>query len=92
MLVAILFLLLIITGIIFFIPPFHWAIILALITLISLTVHLSLIKLTTNSKKYSLIGSLLIFVVLSLLALNLFDPVNVVLTISLFVAILIFLK
>ncbi|MBI5127688.1 hypothetical protein HZA76_04510 [Candidatus Roizmanbacteria bacterium] len=91
MLVAILFLLLVIVGIIFFVPPIHWVIVLSLISLTALTVFL-LLRLSVHSKKYSLLGSLLIFVVLSLLALNLFDPVNVVLTISLFVAILILIK
>lgn len=91
MLVAILFLLLAIVGIIIYIPPFHPLIVLLLILLISATSFLTL-RVTTNSKKYSILGTLLLFTILSLLALDLFDPVNVVLTISLFVGILILLK
>ncbi|PIZ68248.1 hypothetical protein COY13_01605 [Candidatus Roizmanbacteria bacterium CG_4_10_14_0_2_um_filter_36_35] len=90
MLVAILFLLLIITGIIIFVPPFHWLIIFSLIALISLITFLALrlfVKL-----KYTILISLLIFFTLSLLSLGLFDPVNVVLTISLFVGTLILIK
>lgn len=91
MLLAILFFLLIIVAIILFVPPLHWLIVLALIALISLTAFFGL-RFSTHSKKYSFLGSTLLFVILSLLALDLFDPVNVVLTTSLFVGILILLK
>lgn len=91
MLVAILFLLVSIIGIIIFIPPFHWLTVLFLIVLISLTTFFTL-KLTIKTIKYSILGSLLIFIILSLLSLNLFDPVNAVLSLSLFVGILILLK
>lgn len=91
MLVAILFLILIIVSIVIFIPPFHWLIILSLINLISLKIYFVL-KLITQSKKYSILTSLLIFIILFLLALNLLDPVNFILTISLFLGIIILLK
>ncbi len=91
MLVAILFLLLVIAGIIAFVPPFHWIVVLSLILLVSLEAYLTL-KLFSKSKKYTLLITLLIFTVFSLLSLSLFDPVNVVLTISLFVALLILIK
>lgn len=91
MLVAILFLLAVIIGFIIFIPPFHWSVILILIFLVTITNYLAL-KIFHTSKKYSLLISLLIFTLLSLLALDLFEPVNVTLAISLFVGILILLK
>ena len=90
MLVAILFLLLVVASVIIFIPPFHWLIVLFLIALISLVAYLALRFITKT--KYAIFNSLLVFTILTLLALNLFDPVNVVLTISLFVGILILLK
>ena len=91
MLVAILFLLLAIAGVIYYVPPFHWSIILLLIVLTSSTIF-CVLKSVASSFKYAFLGSLLIFTVLCLLSLKLFDPVNVVLTISLFVGILILLK
>lgn len=91
MLVAILFLLLSIVGIIIFVPPLNLIIVFINIFLISLT-SLLIIKLITNSKKYSYLISFYIFIILSLLTLDLFDPVNVILSISLFVGILILIK
>jgi hypothetical protein len=77
--------------IIFFVPPFHWFIILLLICLITHAVFI-ITKYVFKSKKKSLLAVMLAFIILSLLALDLFEPVNIILTISLFVGILILLK
>gem|GEM_PF-4263889 len=89
--VAILFLLLTIAGIIIFIPPFHWFIIFSLTSLVSLTGFLALRRFI-KSTKYSLIASLTLFILLSLLTLKLFDPVNILLAISFIIGIIILIK
>ncbi len=72
---------LIIAGLIFFIPPENWLIIFIFIGLISLLIsffiHLFL------SKKYAICAFLITFILMTLLALDLFDIINLILAISL---------
>lgn len=91
MLVAILFLLTAIFLLIFFVPPFHWSIILFLIILISQEAFL-IIRFLNWSKKTSFLISTFIFISLSLMSLKVFDPVNIILLISIFIGIFILTK
>ncbi len=91
MLVAILFLLTVIFLLIFFVPPFHWSIILFLITLISQEAFL-IIRFLNWPKKTSFLISAFIFISLSLMSLKVFDPVNIILLISIFIGIFILTK
>lgn len=83
MYLAILFLTLFIILIIFYIPPINLGIIFLLILLITTDIFL-ILKSITKSKKYSLFFSSFIFLILFFLALKILEPVNLILTLSLF--------
>lgn len=71
-------------------PPTNLFVIMAFIILVSLMFGLA-VKLFT-SHKYAFVTSALAFVTLTILALDLFDPINITLAISLIVGISILIK
>lgn len=91
MIVAILILLLLIIFIIIFIPPFHWLIILSLVSLMSCLFFL-FARLFIRSLKYCLFVSLIFFSLLCLMALKAVEPVTVILLIIFFSLIFILIK
>jgi hypothetical protein len=71
-------------------PPTSLLVILALVSLISLIIGLVVKVFTTH--KYAALTSVFVFIMLILRALDLFDPINITLAISLLVGVAILIK
>lgn len=78
------------TSIILFYPPANLLVIMVLIANLSLIA--GLVARSFTSHKYALLSSFFIFILLTLRALDLLDPINAVLAISLLVGISILIK
>lgn len=89
--VAILFLILTLLGMFFFISPSHWLIIFLFIILKTLTFFL-ILKLILKNNKYPLFYSSILLLFLTLLALKLFEPVNIILATSFFTLVFLIIK
>jgi hypothetical protein len=76
--------------IVFVVPPVNIAVVLMVIGLVSLSLSLAVKALSTH--KHAIISFLALFIFLSLRALNLFDPINVLLATSFLAGLFILIK